>query len=309
MVSYNIRTGVEKIKTRTSLAITGASVGIAGLIMAAAMPLSANAAPTQVIVTPTNQQGWSSTAPQADTRTGGTVSFNNDTTAPGSPHNGALLLTTDLTTTAKAQYMHDTATPLSSVTELSYSTKQNTPIGPIADPSYQLAICATGATASGCNPQATQGTGSSFTTLVYEPYQGGQGAIVNNEWQSWDISSGGLFWSTHNVVCSNGTLVGTPGGPASYTLAQVQSACPDALVFQFGLNIGTNNPGYNVETDLFNFNGTTYNFEPFITATDKDQCKNGGWQNVTDNNGNSFKNQGDCVSYIATGGKNVTSGN
>ena len=31
----------------------------------------------------------------------------------------------------------------------------------------------------------------------------------------------------------------------------------------------------------------------------KDQCKNNGWRNYT-----VFKNQGDCVSYVATKGKN-----
>jgi len=307
MVSDDIRTGVENIRARSSLAILGATVGFAGLVMAIAMPLAAKA-DGQVIVTPNNQQGWSSTAPTADTRIGGAVNFIIDTTAPGAPNNGALQLTTDNTTTAKAQYMHDTATPLSSVSELSYYTKQNTPVGSIADPSYQLAICATGATTSGCNPQVSPGTGSSFTTLVYEPYQGGPGAILNGVWQSWDISSDGLFWSTHTVSCSNGVIAGTPGGPASYTLAEVQATCPDALVFQFGVNVGTNNPGYNVETDLFDFNGTTYNFEPFITATDKDQCKDGGWQNVTDSSGNSFRNQGDCVSYVATQGRNPANG-
>jgi hypothetical protein len=34
--------------------------------------------------------------------------------------------------------------------------------------------------------------------------------------------------------------------------------------------------------------------------TTKDQCKNGGWKNFNDP---VFKNQGDCVSYVATGGK------
>jgi hypothetical protein len=33
--------------------------------------------------------------------------------------------------------------------------------------------------------------------------------------------------------------------------------------------------------------------------TTKDQCKNGGWQSY-----GVFKNQGDCVSFVATGGKN-----
>jgi hypothetical protein len=32
--------------------------------------------------------------------------------------------------------------------------------------------------------------------------------------------------------------------------------------------------------------------------TSKDQCKNGGWRDFAD-----FKNQGDCVSWVATGGK------
>jgi len=37
--------------------------------------------------------------------------------------------------------------------------------------------------------------------------------------------------------------------------------------------------------------------------TSKDQCKNGGWRNFP-----GFKNQGDCVSYVATGGKNPPGG-
>src|SRR5665213_2230555 len=127
---YKVNTGIQKLRTKTALVISSTTLGFAGLIMAIAIPLGAKAlTPTNVIVTPTNQQGWSSVAPIADTRPGGTVTFNHDTTAPGSPHNGALLLTTDSTTTSKAQYMHNTATPLSSVTELSYSTKQNTPTG------------------------------------------------------------------------------------------------------------------------------------------------------------------------------------
>ena len=37
--------------------------------------------------------------------------------------------------------------------------------------------------------------------------------------------------------------------------------------------------------------------------TSKDQCKKGGWQTF-----GVFKNQGDCVSFVATGGKNPPSG-
>ena len=37
--------------------------------------------------------------------------------------------------------------------------------------------------------------------------------------------------------------------------------------------------------------------------TSKDQCKNGGWKTF-----GVFKNQGDCVSFVATGGKNPRGG-
>ena len=40
----------------------------------------------------------------------------------------------------------------------------------------------------------------------------------------------------------------------------------------------------------------------------KDECKLGGWQSMIDNAGNTFKNQGDCVSYFATKGKNLGAG-
>ncbi len=198
-----------------------------------------------VVVTPSNQQGWTT----ADTRPGGTVSFVSD---PFSPYpSGALQLTTDASITAKAQYLHPANTPLANVTQASYYTKQVSAPFPGADPSYQLAICANGATATACN---------GFTTLVFEPYQGGLGPVVPHFWQYWNVARG-LFWSTRTVTCSNGVLVGTPGGPASYTLDQIKATCPHALVFQFGVNIGSNNPLYTVRTDGFNFNGTIYDFQ------------------------------------------------
>src|SRR5687767_216279 len=90
-------------------------------------------AATTVVVTPTNTQGWS----EADTRPGGTVTFVSD---PSSPlPSGALQLTTDATTTAKAQYLHGANTALADVTELSYYTKQVS--GPIhAAASYQVIV-------------------------------------------------------------------------------------------------------------------------------------------------------------------------
>ena len=55
-----------------------------------------------------------------------------------------------------------------------------------------------------------------------------------------------------------------------------------------------------VLVDNVKINSTTYTFEP---APTKDSCKKGGWQNFTSSPG-PFKNQGDCVSFFASGGKN-----
>ena len=36
-------------------------------------------------------------------------------------------------------------------------------------------------------------------------------------------------------------------------------------------------------------------------ATNKDDCKKGGWADLTREDGSSFKNQGDCIQYVNTG--------
>lgn len=244
-------------------------------------------AASTVVVTPTDQQGWST----ADTRPGGSVDFVVDSTAPAGV--GALQLTTDATTTSKAQYMHTTNTPLANVTELSYYTKQVMASFAQGDPSYQVVACLNGLDLSG-NCQG-------FTTLVFEPYENtAQGAVVPGVWQQWDVDAG-QFWSSRTVTCSGGTVFAGGGGPPFYTLSGLNAQCPNAVVVGFGVNIGSNNPGYVVETDLVDFNGTTYDFEPYRVATSKDQCKNGGFANVRRADGSTFKNQGDCVSYTNNG--------
>lgn len=44
------------------------------------------------------------------------------------------------------------------------------------------------------------------------------------------------------------------------------------------------------------------------TLPTADNCKKGGWASMIDSEGNTFKNQGDCVSFFATGGKNLGAG-
>lgn len=254
--------------------------GYAVVAIAAALAVGVGTAvaASTVVVTPGNTQGWST----ADTRPGGTVDYVTDATAPAGI--GALHLTTDATTAAKAQYMHATSTPLSSLDELGYWTKQTSASFAQGDPSYQLAV-------------ELNGT-SGFTTLVYEPYW--NGTVTPGAWQQWDVDQG-QFWSSSTVTCPNGTITAGSGGPPLYTLSQVEAACPDAVVVAFGVDVGTFNPSYDVETDLVDFAGTSYDFEPYVVAVSKDACKKGGWSTLSRADGSSFKNQGDCIQYVNTG--------
>jgi hypothetical protein len=216
-------------------------LSFAAFVVVGTTAIAGASAATAIVVTQENPQGWST----ADTAPGGAVDFVADAAAPSGV--GALRLTTDSSTTAKAQFLHGTNFQLADVSELAYSTKQNSASFAQGDASFQLQVNLNGATG--------------FTTLVFEPYQNtAQGPVVAKAWQQWDVDQG-LFWSTRTVSCANGDVNGTAGGPATYTLADIVALCPDASVIQFGVNIGSSNPSYDVEVDLVDFNGTLYDFE------------------------------------------------
>jgi hypothetical protein len=256
-----------------------ASVAVFGI----AMPVAA--AGNTVVVPTTSSQGWST----ADTRPGGTASITSAYGAPAGLGSDSLNLTTDATTAAKAQLLHATNTQLSQVTNLSYWTYQQPQTGesPTADASYQLLVY-------------LDGTSGTFTTFVYEPYW--NGTVVPNTWQNWDVAAG-QFWSSRSVTVGTNSVVAGAGGPPLYSLATLQAEFPNAVVVGFGANVGSFNPNYTVGVDGIVFNDTTYNFE--TRPTSKDDCKNGQWQNFSSP---SYKNQGDCVSNIATNGKNQANG-
>jgi hypothetical protein len=262
-------------------------LGALGVLVATALTVVATAMAATTVVVTQNTTTWT----QDDTRGGGTVTWTGAYGAPAGLGSSSLQLATTASTADKAGlYTHTMAgTPLSHVNTLSYWTYQAQASSPVGDASYQLQINALGAAGG-------------FTTLVYEPYW--NGTVVNGQWQQWNVS-GGLFWSSKTVVCSNGVLVGSPGGPATYTLQDVLTMCPEAVVVGIGVNVGTFNPSYTVAVDGVQFNDTIYNFEIGTAPTSKDDCKDGGWQSFNDP---AFKNQGDCVSYAATHGKNPGNG-
>lgn len=188
----------------------------------------------------------------AETRSNGQVNFVSD----GDPAfgTGALQLITGANTGSplqdKANIMHYFAAPvdLDTVTApISYSTKQISASFAAGLPSFQI-------------PVYLDGTSATFTTLVYEPYvDQGNGAVLNNVWQNWNVGNGKL-WSSRSYPALN--IVGSQGS-TTYTLADIKTNFPDAVVLGFGVNVGSNNPYWDTRVDALTFNGDTYDFEPF----------------------------------------------
>jgi hypothetical protein len=264
------------------------------------LSLPAAAATTTVIVTEDDVTRQAENTPPTDnwvlyTRVGTPPTSAVFVTGPGTPPVGVGSLQLTTATGAEKVYLFNydyVETPLSAIDTISYST-------------YRTAGSAQQVTALNIQvdyngPDVEGG----FTTLVFEPvYNTDQGAVVNDQWQDWDAYNGGdgIWWSTRSIsgVCAFDCFV---------TWDDIIAANPEAtIVGGFGVNQGSGNPGLVASVDALTIGvdgtSTIYNFDPYQVATDKDQCKQGGWQTVTDADGNAFKNQGDCVSYVATGGE------
>jgi len=177
------------------------------------------------------------------------------------------------------------------ITTLSYSTYKTTPTAPADVLAIALQF-----------PVDNDVTDSDFSfrgRLVFEPYhEPSLGPVVVGMWQTWNTLAGKWWLSS----------AGTPSRFPSFVCAQ-SAPCTVAQLLGYYPNIGIRDiPGqpntvlkagsgwtnFDGNTDAFKvgIGGviTTYNFE--LGPTNKDECKNGGWEGI-------FKNQGQCVSSFS----------
>ena len=118
-------------------------------------------------------------------------------------------------------------------------------------------------------------------------------------------------------------LSGNPAGPP--TVKTLDVSATGGTVGQYSFDVtGNTLANMNWTAEVYSFlatsTSTTLSFAsttpgahgPAIdnvavteTVPTQSDCKQGGWQTMIDGVGNHFKNQGDCVSYFATGGKNL----
>ena len=138
-----------------------------------------------------------------------------------------------------------------------------------------------------------------FTTLVFEPvYNTSQGPVTSGVWQQWNAFSGGtgIWWSSNPI----------PGAPNRDTFVSwnaIIAANPNAVIVGgFGVNQGSGNAGLTTAVDKLTIgnaaNAVVYDFEQFKVPTDRRQCFDGGWMGLSDAEGNSFRNQGQCAAYV-----------
>ena len=107
-------------------------------------------------------------------------------------------------------------------------------------------------------------------------------------------------WTPTGNLLTPTSLVDTsqlPGGTFYDTWAAAQARYADQTVTDIFI-VSDNGPSgtQEVQIDNTNVNGNVYTYEPGAFS----DCKNGGWQNFSYPPG-PFKNQGDCVSYFASG--------
>lgn len=242
------------------------------------------------VVNPDNMNGWMDASVY-----GGTVQYVDG--APEGLGQESLKLSTTAEDDSKAAYVRGEDMLLKDVQAASYWTKQYMATSYGGSASYNLAV-------------DLDADGTWDTNLVFEPYwqnaESPDAAPVEAlKWQNWDVENG-TFWSSRSYTGENFSLTAGAGGEPFYTLDEIKQGFPQAVLMGIGVNVGSYNPGYVIGVDGVTLNDTTYNFgrinssETKLPAS-KDECKKNNWKTLTMVDGMAFKNQGQCVSYVATG--------
>lgn len=304
---YSIASGIQKIKTKTAIALSAAGLVASGGGLSLALLGTAHAAPTNTVVVTENDLDNTSSNPavvagdglnkwfmyndstdQVDNTLG---SFVNGPATP--PHgNGSVQFTLGASPNNRkniATYQFG-GTKLADITDLSYVAYSHSGVaGPNESPYLNFNVDFTG-------------SHTWQKRLVYVP--SANGAVPQDTWNTFDtIDSGNALW-TWSGYAANGNH--WPDGNANEyrSWSDILAAFPNASVLTgdswLGVRVGEPGPaGYTGDIDALTFGTaagkTTYDFEPAVQPIDKDACKKNGWQSF---NSPMFKNQGQCVSWV-----------
>jgi len=154
--------------------------------------------------------------------------------------------------------------------------------------------------------------------LVLRPTGGGNYAPVGaSDLEILTEGPGGMqtFSPLQEIHAQAGDILGLwiqppPASPASDLCVRPASPNPGGVVISASAQTTPPAPGQTVPLSVPAGVGLDLNesatFRPGLSSPPpltKDECKNGGWRSLPQ-----FKNQGDCTSFVASGGKNPPSG-
>jgi hypothetical protein len=269
--------------------IYGALSVISMFAMSLVLPLSAKAAST-VVVTPQNMNGWmfvDDTNNTTETATGHMVQ------GPSGAPAGIGSAELETTSSADGQALMKNAyggQKFTNLSTLTYSTYVKTGNSTVA-PAVQFSV----------DKDVTDNDTSWQGRIVFEPYL--NGTVTDATWQNWNVQSG-VWWLTRADKFDNHCPQASPCALSDLTSAfpniGVNNGVNQQILFKVGSGWTSNFVG-NVDDLTVAFTGgtqTNYDFEPFQTPENTGQCKNNGYKNMRDDNGLSFKNQGQCVSWV-----------
>jgi hypothetical protein len=231
---YTLQHGVIRRAKSKIIALTSAAAfllaGSAGTI-SVIMNGSASALPATIVSTPSNTQGWAAQD--------GTPTY---VAGPaGADGNGSLKLTTDVQ--AKQNYFHGANTPLSGVSGLGYSMYDTSGV----PASYQLQII-------GANRIDNPASGSTFTSLVWEPVYNGQVNGPNGGFVTESNLENGIWWSSNPIA-------GAPNRSTFVPLSTIIAQNPGATIIAYGVNVGSGTPNATSFVDDVAFMTDVTNFE------------------------------------------------
>ncbi len=175
---------------------------------------------------------------------------------------------------------------------------------------------------------------ANVNTISYDFMIGSGGTVADanhfymNVYANFGVSDDNKFYDCrYNIVPTTGSVLGfttvTFDPTQAYSVTKRGSSpfpCPavpadmdlqsaGSNIRAFALNVGDTSvndlglDGY-LDNVVVNLTGdvTTYDFEPILSPSTKDDCKSGGWMMF---NTPVFKNQGDCVSFVQSSEKAV----
>jgi hypothetical protein len=329
MIKYDVYRGVRKIKSKTQKTLSALSIGFAGLVTAVSVSLApAVAAPSAIYnnipsPTPGNLPSEAFEA-QTVSEFGGQVQFAG--TERSNPTVTVLMSswgcqtghwnTADCSTTSGATFAEDitlniyNVNPDNSPGTVVKSVTQtfNIPFRPSADNTnctganagkwFDGTTCYNGYATPvvfNLNGQGVTLPNKAIISVAYNTSHFGYHPYAENT-ECYGVA-GGCGYDSLNVAVNGSPTAGSDPLPSdAYLYAHITGGtgyCSAGAVDTFRLDTGCwtgNQPAIKVEVNI----------------PSKDDCKNNGWKTMS--NPGPFKNQGDCVSFYATNGKNQPAG-